>query len=100
MKDQITPFLQQLVAGLNRVQEKDKSVVVKDSKQISGTFKDQMLPLKQRLAPDERGAMVRLNLEATKMGQPTVDDESIDEEMIQMWADDIVHQHLQDIFKE
>lgn len=98
MSDQIVPLLSNLSDELKNNLHLNKTVVI-DSKVIGQNNKEQLLPLSQRLSKTSDEAMVRKHLESVQSDKNSPENDELDDAMLEMWADDILSQHLESLFK-
>lgn len=98
MSDETTELIDILEKIIKATDDLDGKKVVHESQQL-GPAKNKILSLQDRLSSTQAGAQTRQMLEAVQQGQAAPEDASTDE-MIEMWADDILNKTLDEIFGE
>lgn len=92
---EVTDMMEKIVKTLDDL---DGKTVVHESQQL-GPAKDKILSMKDRLSSTQAGAQTRQMLESVQQGQAVSEDASTDD-MVEMWADDIINKVLDDMFGE
>jgi hypothetical protein len=80
------------------VESFDGKKVVQQSQQTYGTTDQKMLTLRERLSQNPEDAMARAHLENTQLGLSTPADDTLDEKIVGLWADDIITKAIDKIF--
>lgn len=90
MSSPLDPFL----ALIRELESQDGRTVVSESKNVGNASKQLELPLKDRIAQTDEGAMIRLRLEKAQRNEPYNEGEATDEAIAQ--ADDAVVEQMVD----
>lgn len=96
MNDETPELINTLDKFVKTVNDLDGKKVVHESQQL-GPAKDKILSLKDRLSSTQEGAQTRQMLESVQQGQGVSENAPTDD-MIEMWADDIISKTLNQLF--